>query len=179
LLFRKLLIDRIYKYGEGIAVVTSGLMFGLFHGNFSQFFYAFGIGMIFAYIYCKTGKLRYSIGLHMIINTIGSVAAPLLLKNANMDVLNKLGTTAFNNKENNAALHQALPGLIALLIYVLVVFLVFLAGIVLLIIFRKRIAFAKGTVTLPKGKRASTMWLNVGMILFTAVCLTMFVTSLL
>ncbi len=178
LLFRKILIDRVYKYGEGVAVVTSGLMFGLFHGNFSQFFYAFGIGMVFAYIYCKTGKLRYTIGLHMIINTIGSVVAPLLLKNLNMDILQSLGKGTLSNSQNNAALLQALPGIIVFMVYALVMFLTALAGIILFIVFRKRIAFAKGTASLPKGKRASTMWLNVGMILFTAACLTMFVFSI-
>jgi len=178
LLFRKLLIDRVYKYGEGVAIVTSGLMFGLFHGNFSQFFFAFGLGMIFAYIYCKTGRIRYSIGLHMFINTNGSVVAPLLLKNVNMAVLKSL-ETASATAESNSVLYQALPGLIAFLAYGLIIFCVFVAGIILLIVFRKRITFANGTVILPKGKRASTMWLNVGMILFSAVCLSMFVFSLL
>lgn len=41
LLFRKVLCDRIVKYGQGITILLSGLMFGLFHGNFNQFFYAF------------------------------------------------------------------------------------------------------------------------------------------
>lgn len=51
LIFRKLIIDRIRGYGEGLAVIVSGLMFGLFHGNLYQFFYAFGLGALFAYIY--------------------------------------------------------------------------------------------------------------------------------
>ena len=38
MLFRKVLIDRIRKYGNGIAVLISGIMFGLFHGNFTQVF---------------------------------------------------------------------------------------------------------------------------------------------
>ena len=67
-IFRKQLIDRMHIYGEKLAVVTSALMFGLFHGNLSQFFYAFALGLVFGYVYLKTGKLRYSIGLHMLIN---------------------------------------------------------------------------------------------------------------
>ena len=41
LLFRKLLTERIVKYGELAAVLASGLFFGLFHGNLNQFSYAY------------------------------------------------------------------------------------------------------------------------------------------
>ena len=50
LLFRKFLIDRTAKYGEGISVLFSALFFGLLHGNLNQFAYAFVIGGIFAFI---------------------------------------------------------------------------------------------------------------------------------
>ena len=63
-MFRKLICDRVAKYGQGTAVVVSGLMFGLFHGNLNQFFYAFFLGSFFAFIYLKTGQLKYTIGLH-------------------------------------------------------------------------------------------------------------------
>lgn len=79
LMFRKVLIDRIVPFGQKLAVVVSGVSFGLFHGNFFQFFYACSLGMIFAYLYSSTGKIRYSIGLHMLINTIGGVL-PLVLE---------------------------------------------------------------------------------------------------
>ena len=46
LLTRKLIIDRILLYGEKTAIFVSALLFGLLHGNFYQFFYAFGIGLI-------------------------------------------------------------------------------------------------------------------------------------
>ena len=45
LLFRKLLTERIVKYGEFAAVLASGLFFGLFHGNLNQFSYAFLLGL--------------------------------------------------------------------------------------------------------------------------------------
>ncbi len=77
-MFRKLICDRVAKYGQGTAVVVSGLMFGLFHGNFNQFFYAFFLGSFFAFIYLKTGQLKYTIGLHMVLNFVGSVLGGLL-----------------------------------------------------------------------------------------------------
>ena len=72
-LCRKVLLDRINQYGQGISVLVSGLIFGLIHGNFYQFFYAFGLGAIFAYIYVKTGKWKYPVVFHILINFMGSV----------------------------------------------------------------------------------------------------------
>ena len=71
-IFRKLIVDRTVKYGQGVAVVLSGLMFGLFHGNLNQFAYAFLLGMFLAFLYVKTGELKVTIGLHMCINFIES-----------------------------------------------------------------------------------------------------------
>ncbi len=75
--FRKLLMDRLLPYSEKLAVVASGLFFGLAHGNFYQFFYATLLGTLFAILYAKTGKLRYPIFLHMLINFTGSIVVPL------------------------------------------------------------------------------------------------------
>lgn len=78
LVFRKLFIDKLSKYGTSFCITMSGLMFGLVHCNFEQFFYAFWLGSVFAYVYCIYGKIIYPIILHMIINAIGSIV-PLLL----------------------------------------------------------------------------------------------------
>ena len=61
LLFRKLLIDRIRVFGDRTCILVSGVMFGLIHGNFYQFFYACGLGMVFAYVYLRTGRVRNTI----------------------------------------------------------------------------------------------------------------------
>lgn len=75
LFFRKLLIDRTIKYGLKLSIFLSALIFALFHGNLSQFFYAFLLGGFFAYVYIKTGKIIYSITLHAFVNFFGSVAS--------------------------------------------------------------------------------------------------------
>lgn len=87
LIFRKLLIDRTIKYGGTISVLLSGLLFAFFHGNLNQFFYAFLLGGFFAIIYIKTGQIKYTIGLHMIINFIGSVVS-LFVSQPLMDLAN-------------------------------------------------------------------------------------------
>ena len=38
------------------------------------------LGAVFCYIYAHTGKLRYTILLHVAINTIGTMAAPLFIQ---------------------------------------------------------------------------------------------------
>ena len=76
--FRKQLLDRCGRYGEKTAMVFSALTFGLFHMNFYQFFYAFGAGLILAYVYLRTRSLRYPVLIHMIINFLGS-AVPLFM----------------------------------------------------------------------------------------------------
>ena len=74
-IFRKLLVDRTIRYGEGTAIFLSGLMFGLFHGNLNQFVYTFLVGAFWAFIYVKTGRLRYTIYLHMALNFMGSIGS--------------------------------------------------------------------------------------------------------
>ena len=79
LIFRKVLIDRTIKYGEYVSIVMSGIMFGLLHGNFSQFFFAALVGMLFAYVYIRTGRVRYTIFLHMAINLSSSLVLQTLI----------------------------------------------------------------------------------------------------
>ena len=54
--FRKLMIERLSRFGNGIAIVVSSVAFGLFHGNFYQFFYSALLGAVLGYIAVKTGN---------------------------------------------------------------------------------------------------------------------------
>lgn len=80
LLFRKLLIDRLYKHSEIVAVIFSAVSFGLFHMNITQFFYATFIGIVLGIVYVKTGKIIYTIILHMVVNLGTSAVSATLLK---------------------------------------------------------------------------------------------------
>lgn len=80
LLFRKLLIDRTRRYGDLPSILLSGILFGLFHGNFFQFFYAALVGMLLAYIYTRTGKYWWCVAMHAAINFMGSIVMPALAK---------------------------------------------------------------------------------------------------
>ena len=168
-IFRKQLIDRMHIYGEKLAVVTSALMFGLFHGNLSQFFYAFALGLVFGYVYLKTGKLRYSIGLHMLINLLGSVVGPFFLE--------KVAVVDTMENMDLAALEPVMPWLIAFGAYVLVLIGLAIAGLVLLCLNKRKVSFAPAEMELPKGTRIKTAYLNAGMILLTIGCMALIVAS--
>lgn len=154
ILFRKLICDRVAKYGQGTAVVVSGLMFGLFHGNFNQFFYAFFIGCFFAMIYLKTGEIKYTIGLHMIVNFIGNVLGGLLLQNVDI---------------------ESPTGMIIFGIYGLCVYGIAIAGIALFFINRQKMKLDAGEITIEKGSRFKTVIGNWGMIVYSVLFLGMMI----
>ena len=176
LLFRKFLIDRTVKYGEGVAVLLSGVMFGLFHGNLNQFCYAFVIGLFFGFIYVKTGMIRYTIFLHMGINFLGSVASVLFLQYAGYDKLLAAG----NPRAQMEVVAEYLPQMMLYAVYVMLLLTVAVIGVVLLILNLKRKKFVcgPGEVTLPKGKRFVLTVGNVGMILFAVFWLVQIVLQL-
>ncbi len=75
LIFRKLFCDRLLPLGEGYAILISALIFGFAHGNIYQIPYAFFTGLLFGYVYVRTGKVIYSILIHMGINGIFGIFA--------------------------------------------------------------------------------------------------------
>lgn len=68
LIFRKLLLDRLRPFGDRAAIWISGVAFGLFHMNLYQFFYAAALGLVFAGVALKTGKIWHTMLLHAIVN---------------------------------------------------------------------------------------------------------------
>ena len=151
LIFRKLLIDRTIKYGGTISVLLSGLLFAFFHGNLSQFFYAFLLGGFFAIIYIKTGQIKYTIGLHMIINFIGSVVSLFvsqpLLDLANGSVISP--TSAFG-----------------VILYILITLGLTVMGLIYSIKYFDKIRFDGSEKEIILKNPASTILLNPGIICF-------------
>lgn len=173
LIFRRTLIDRMQPYGEKLAVVTSALMFGLFHGNLSQFFYAFALGLVFGWIYLRTGRLRWTVALHMLVNFLGGLLAPMLVERAGLDQLEQLDLGSLS--ESAQALSGSSGPWLALFgLYVLLMLLLCLAGLVLLIVRARRVRFDPAELELPREKRFSVVWCNPGMLLlllaFVALC---------
>ncbi len=172
LIFRKFLIDRIGKYGEKTAIVASGLMFGLFHGNFQQFFFATMLGMFWAYIYLKTGKVWYTMLLHAIINLSTSVITVFLLQRIDYDEISR-----FSNISPKTMTPEMVTAMLPTMIYGLwMMFLIgcCILGVILFLCSLKKIKIEKRENDLPKksGKYAFANW---GMILFYVLNGLMFV----
>ena len=162
-LCRKQIIARVRRYGERLAIVVSALVFALFHLNLYQFFYAFGLGLVLGYIYMRTSQLKYTIGLHMAINFLGSVVGPFFsdwsdAHSAALDAGDVSGP-------------ELVVGVAAML-YILLYLVAVVAGVVLLIVKCRRLEFYVTPAQLPKGTACSCAFVNAGMGVF--ITLTVF-----
>ena len=166
-IFRKLIAERTVRYGQAAAVITSGLMFGLFHGNLNQFAYAFTLGAFLAFMYVKTGSLKVTVGLHMLVNFMGGVVGAGLMKLIDMDEYMQVMESMDMNIITEYCMDH-IGALLLIMAFGFFVLAVTITGFVLLVVFlaKGRFTFAPGDVTIPRGKRFRTMILNVGMILF-------------
>lgn len=176
--FRKLIIDRTLRFGQGVAVLVSGLMFGLFHGNISQFVYAAALGFFFGFIYVKTGKLKYSIGLHMFINFFGAVISVLVLKGIKYEEF-LLVSESGDAQALMGFVMNNLVGFMAYMLYLGFIVVMVIAGVVLFIVYRKRLVMAPGEVSIPKGKRFPVIFLNFGMAVYCLFWIAMMVVQIL
>ena len=189
LIFRKALVDRAIYCGEGIAIAMSGVMFGLFHGNLNQFVYAAALGAFFAFIYVRTGKIRYTMILHAMVNSMGTIGT-LLLKLLSEGTTGYLeGTEAlasFNSMDLYGLLKDPLSGVmylggaIGLCVWLLAIAAFVITGIILWIVKGKKLfLLPPRELSVPKGKRFSTAFLNPGMICFSIVWILLIGSSLL
>ena len=77
-IFRGVLMDSLKPYGNGFAVFVTGILFGLYHGNFSQFFYTAVIGIALGYIANVTGSIFPTTIIHAIFNSISGMLLLLM-----------------------------------------------------------------------------------------------------
>lgn len=165
-IFRKLIIDRTVQYGQAVAVVVSGVMFGLFHGNLNQFLYATTMGMFLAFLYVKTGNVKITIGIHMIVNLMGGLVSTLLLKAIHYEELAELVYNGGTPAQLLRFYQTYLPGWIVYLLYMVAILAIVVTGIILLIVFWKRFTLEEGEIVIPKGERFGTVFINMGMLVF-------------
>lgn len=69
IIFRGFVQRRLEKYSPVVAIVTSAIMFGLFHGNFGQLFPMIGTGLVFGYMAYKY-SIKMSIAIHVTYNLV-------------------------------------------------------------------------------------------------------------
>lgn len=150
ILFRKFLIDRTIKYGAKVSIILSAVIFALFHGNLNQFFYALLMGGFFAYVYIKTGKITYTIILHIIINLMGSVVSLIIAGSV-----------------NNLMTGPTLADASIIIAYMIILFSFIIIGLFGLSKF-KNARFNGKKTEIGLENPIKTIFLNYGMIFFTA-----------
>ncbi len=176
LIFRKLLIERLDKWGDVFSIVISAVAFGLFHGNFSQFFYATLLGLLLGFVYTRTGNILHTILLHISINFFGSIL-PMPV----MQTLEEYEIMLENYMQGipiDMDRYLFLSGIQS--VYSLFVMGCFITGLVLLFKYTKRLAPKqnKCAVALNQKKIVSTVFLNAGALLFIAFSALQFILNI-
>ena len=100
-----------------------------------------------------------------IANTLSTAVAGSLMRNLDMkSILESAQSNDFT------AMITLLPKLFPLLCYVLFIYAVAIAGIILLIVNRKKFRIDPPNMRLPKGTQAKTVCMNIGFWSFVIVC---------
>ncbi len=125
--FRRSIMDRLLPFGERSALLCSALAFGLFHSSVNQAIYAFLLGLVFGYVYFRTGRLRYSVALHILVNGLSTLVLPMLL----LRVGSSVSTENMRQLLFSSVIHE--PGVLPLILYLGVLFVLSLLGAVLFV----------------------------------------------
>ncbi len=72
-LYRGWILGALQPCGERRALVLSALLFGLAHGNLTQLPFAFLLGLLFGYVYLRTGRLWIGMVIHFLNNALSVV----------------------------------------------------------------------------------------------------------
>ena len=118
-----------------------------------QFFYAFGLGAIFAWVYLRTRRIRFSILLHVLINFCGSIL-PMQLLHMMRD--------------------YPVIGAHLLLGQTMLMLAAAICGVILLICQRRDWILLPGSCPIPAGKWFGTVFANKGILVFFLVSLLFF-----
>lgn len=70
---RGIVLGLLKKYGEGFAIITSAIVFGIMHGNFDQIPFAVFVGLILGYVYVKTNSIWVCVVIHCVNNAISII----------------------------------------------------------------------------------------------------------
>ena len=98
-IFRGMIQKSLQKFTPFIAILTSSVMFGIYHGNFGQMFQATGVGIVLGYVAYRY-SMKWSIAMHIVYNLfIGELfglLSEILSKNGEEYLLPIIEVTPFN-----------------------------------------------------------------------------------
>lgn len=166
LVFRKLLLDRIGHWGRKLAVLMSGVIFALFRLDLCSFLDGFILGAFFAYVYLRTGKVRYTVMLSAIINLYRLVIVPGISA-----IVTALAAVVTAKGASYGPMLASICGLLATTQIMLLESALSVWGIVLIVRRLRRIAWKSALKQMLRSPCLKVAFVNVGMIVYVALCL--------
>lgn len=167
LMFRRLLLARLRPFGDGFAILASALAFGFFHGNLSQFFYAFAVGLLLGYLYTATGRIRYPILLHITLNFVGSILPLLMTRSVDIEAIETAPPEA---------ILSYLPSLLLMFGYLAFILLAVGVGLCLIPVLLRRVRLSPAALPIPKDERRH-LFCSLGILAFVLATLVNLVLS--
>ncbi len=190
LFFRKILTERLRVFGETTAILLPAFLFALFHQSAEQIVYAFAIGILLGYFYCRTGKYWLAVLIHGVFNTVSGVIPMLFLPKVYgfITELETLFGPEFEALETldlseawemvNPLLSEYGTALALYALYALLLFAINVAGVVVLLVNVKKFKARGGECALTFKESAKTVFKTPGVIVCTVVLGILTVASL-
>lgn len=177
LLFRKFMIDRTIRHGEFISCALSGIMFGLWHGNFQQFFFTFFVGVMFAFVYIRTGNIINTMIMHASMNLVTSTVTLNLV----VELMNRAGidlnTGTYLTEPTDEMVMKMIPLLLLTMLWVFLLFSFQVVGFILLMIKRKKFKLIPWVGELSRKQLLHKVTHSVEMWVFFAFAIFRFMDS--
>lgn len=173
LLFRKMLLDRFRRYGEKLAILVSAVVFAVSHMDLRLVVVNLALGAVLAYVYLRSGRVRYCMLIHSLSNFCAAGMMQLFL--------NRLSPKAFmamQMEDLGMFTPDVLLELLPLAVYTLIYYILVVVGLVLLIRNRKKAVFEPAEQPLTKNQAVHALFGSAGMTLFIGVSLLMLLNSL-
>lgn len=160
--YRGVVMEALRPFGNGFAIILSGLLFGLTHANLSQFFYATVLGICLGYIAVSTKSILTTTLMHAMFNGISGI---LLVMVTLPDVGDYLMST------NTGIKVEDTPNIIMYKIYNFVIIMLMIVGVFMAVFKLKKLKKFK----VPKmwEMSAATRW-GVFMSRFTVIIALVF-----
>ena len=114
----------------------------------------------------------------MFINFFGAVISVLVLKGIKYEEF-LLVSESGDAQALMGFVMNNLVGFMAYMLYLGFIVVMVIAGVVLFIVYRKRLVMAPGEVSIPKGKRFPVIFLNFGMAVYCLFWIAMMVVQIL
>lgn len=159
--FRKLLLDRARIYGEKLAIFVSALLFACYHTSVYQFFYAFFVGLVFGYLYLRTGRLWVTALMHAIYNLVCIILPYVMLRFGIFGAFMEAETV----DEQIAIIVENPVGAAVACVYGFICLGLLIGGCLLLGKYRKKVFFKHTACPLPPDTEGAAAFVNVGMLL--------------